>query len=104
MSNYYEVPRKKRQLNNFKFALGMGLNWCDIDRGLMYMIQEYKEKMDNPEIPTSQKPKKIRIVKMSDGTEVEALEPEIIEERMKDPDIDPRYAPETPEEFRRSFK
>lgn len=100
----FEPLRKKRKANNFKFALGMGTNWIDMDRGLMYMIQEYKEKMNDPNIPTDKKPKKIRICKLDGKTFVGEAEPEIIEERMKDPEPDPRYTAETPEEHRRSMR
>ena len=104
MAKVYEVPRKKRQLNNFKFALGMGMNWADLDRGILYMIQEYSEQMRDTSISADKKPKKIRMMSLDGKTELGYLEPELIEERMKDPDIDPKYAPESPEEFRRSFK
>lgn len=100
----FEPLRRKRQSNNFKFALGMGMNWIDIDRGLIYMIQEYREKMDDPNIPKDKKPKKIRIFKLDGETYVGEAEPEIIEERMKDPEPDPRYAEETPAERRRSMR
>ena len=99
----FEPLRRKRKANNFKFALGMGVNWIDMDRGLMYMIQEYKEKMDNPTIPKDKKPQKIRICKMDGVTFVGEVEPELIEERMKDPEPDPKYADETLAERRRSM-
>ena len=100
----FEPLRRKRKLNNFDFALGMGTNWIDMDHGLMYMIQEYKEKMDDPTIPADKKPKKIRIMKTDGETYIGEAEPEIIRERMKDPEPDPRYTAETPEEHRRSMK
>lgn len=100
----FDPLRRKRKLNNFDFALGMGVNWIDMDRGLMYMIQEYKEKMDDPTIPKEKKPTKIRIMKTDGETYVGAAEPEIIKERMKDPEPDPRYTEETLAERRRSMK
>lgn len=100
----YIPPRQKRKQNNFKFAMGMGTNWADLDRGLMYMIQEYKEAQDDPMIPKNQKPAKIRVCRISDGSLVEMVAPEIVEERMKDPEPDPKYAPETDEEIRRNLR
>ena len=103
MANMYTPPRQKHEVNNFKFALGMGMNWVDLDKNCMYMIQEYSEKLNDPTIPESQKPKKIRIMNLDGTVELGAVEPEIIEERMKDPDADPKYAPETPAEHRRNM-
>ena len=39
--------KKKTRADNFKFALGMGTNWADLNNGYMYMIQEYAEKMND---------------------------------------------------------
>lgn len=100
----YIPPRKKRKANNFKFALGIGVNWVDIDKQRIYMIQEYYEKMNDPTIPPDKKPTKIRVMAMDGKTQLDYVEPEIVEERMKDPEPDKRYSPETPEEFRRSMK
>ena len=104
MANMYTPPRQKHRANNFKFAYGMGVNWVDLDNQQIYLIQEYKEKMDDPTIPKDKKPKKIRIVAMDGVTELGAVEPEIAEERMKDPEPDPKYTSETLEEFRRSMQ
>ena len=100
----FDPLRRKRKMNNFDFAFGMGVNWVDMDRGLMYMIQDYKEQLADPTIPLEKKPKKIKIMKTDGVTYVGEAEPEIIRERMKDPDPDPNYAPETAEERRRSMK
>ena len=100
----FEPLRRKRKLNNFDFAFGMGMNWVDLDRGLMYMIQEYKEKLNDPSIPQDKKPKKIRIFKTDGKTFVGEADPELIRERMKDPEPDPRYSEETLEEKRRSME
>lgn len=104
MANPYTPIRKKRKANNFKFALGMGLNWVDMDKKCIYMIQEYAEKLRDPSIPLDKKPKKIRVMSMDEKTQLDFLEPEIIEERMKDPEPDARYSEETAEERRRSMR
>jgi hypothetical protein len=92
----YTPPRRKHPADNFKLALGMGVNWVDLDKGYMYMIQEYKEALDNPEIPKDKKPTKIRVLKADGETEVGWVLPEVVEERMKDPEPDPRYEYDPP--------
>ena len=57
----YNTQETIKRADNFKFALGMGTNWADLDKGYMYMIQEYAEKINDPKIPNDQKPTKIRI-------------------------------------------
>lgn len=86
--------RKKRTANNFRFALGTGSDFTDLDKKWKYMIHEYYEQMNNPDIPKSKKPTKIRVTDLEGKKTLEWLEPEIIEERMKDPEPDPRYLPE----------
>lgn len=83
--------KQKKKQNNFKMALGMGVNWVDLDKQRIYLIQEYKEKLDDPTIPKNQKPTKINVVAMDGETFIESVAPEIVEERMKDPDPDPKY-------------
>lgn len=92
-----EPPRRKHKLNNFKFAMGLGTNWADLDNQRIYMIQEYVEQLNDPTIPPDKKPKKIRITKMDGVTEVGWVEPEIVEMRMKDPEPDPKYEYEKPQ-------
>ena len=92
----YIPPRRKRKANNFKFAMGMGVNWIDLDTGYIYMIQNYKEQLDDPKIPPEKKPKKIQIMASDGITEIGWAEPEIVEERMKDPMPDPKYADDPP--------
>ena len=87
----YEPFRRKRPADNFKLALGMGTNWVDLDKGRIYMIQEYKEKLDDPSIPKDKKPTKIKVTAMDGETIIEEVSPEIVEERMKDPEPDPKY-------------
>ena len=104
MASMFTPQRQKHKANNFKFAMGMGINWADLDRGCMYMIQEYYEKMNDPTIPPDKKPKKIRIMSLDGLTELGSAEPEIIEERMKDPEPDPECTPETLAERRQSMR
>ena len=82
---------KKRKLNNFKLAMGMGVNWVDMDLGLMYMIQEYSEQVQDPKVPKDQKPTKIRVVKYSTGETIGWEDEVTVEQKMKDPEPDPRY-------------
>lgn len=88
--------KKKTRADNFKFALGMGTNWADLNNGYMYMIQEYAEKMNDPKIPKEQKPTKIRIMKLDGVTYVGEATPIEVRERMKDPIPDPKYAYDPP--------
>lgn len=87
------VPKKKKSMDNFQIALGMGVNWVDLDKGVIYHIQDYKEAMDRGE-----NPQKIRMTGMSTGEEIGWAYPEAVAEKMKDPKPDPRYSPETPKE------
>jgi len=83
----YEKPRKKHPMKNYDFCFGAGVNYYDMETGLMYHIQEYKEAIDKGEKPT-----KIRVSIGGDISKTTAwLEPEIVAERMKDPEPDPRY-------------
>lgn len=88
--------QRKRPADNFKMALGMGMNWVDLDKQRIYMLQEYKEKMDDPTIPKDKKPTKIRVMAMDGVTFIEEVAPEVIQERMKDPEPDPKYAYDPP--------
>lgn len=90
------LVRRRRPVNNYKLAYGMGVNWVDLDKKRIYMIQEYKEKMDDPSIPKDQKPKKIRVMDLDGKTEIGWEIPEVVEERMKDPEPDPKYAYDPP--------
>ena len=102
------VPKKQKKVDNYKFAVGTGNNWVDLDKGVMYMIQEYKEALEKGE-----RPKGIRVVSLTetildeDSYEVPKdlgyVAPEKVEEMMKDPEPDPRYAAETPKEHRKNW-
>ena len=85
------VPRKEKKMNNFRFALGYGMNWVDMDTGILYHIQDYKEALDDPKIPKDQKPTKIKMSKVSDGTVIGWEDPIIVAKKMQDPPPDPRY-------------
>ena len=87
----YTPPRRKHKLNNYDFAFGMGVNWVDMDTGKMYLIQEYKEALENPEIPKDKKPTKIKIISMDGKTDLGEIAPEVLAEKMKDPKPDPKY-------------
>lgn len=82
---------KKRKLDNFKFAVGLGANWVDQDEGVIYMIQEYTEALHDPKIPKDKKPTRIRMVRLSDNKEIGWAEEWLVAEKMKDPEPDPRY-------------
>ena len=97
------LPMKKKPIDNFKFALGMGVNWVDLDNGVMYHIQEYAEKLKDPSIPKDKKPTKIRMTKMDGITEIGWADEYQVIEKMKDPEVDKRYAPETAKEHRRNW-
>ena len=82
-----ERVRKKHELRNYDFCFGAGLNWYDMDKGQMYHIQEYKDALERGE-----RPKGIRVTNGGDiSNTVEWVQPEILQERMKDPEPDPRY-------------
>lgn len=82
---------KKRKLDNFKFAIGMGANWVDQDKGIIYMIQEYAESLHDPKSPKDKKPTRIRMVRLSDNTDIGWADEWVVAEKMKDPEPDPRY-------------
>lgn len=82
---------RKRKLDNFKLAFGMGTNWVDLDTGIMYMIQEYSEMIHDPKIPKDQKPTRIRMVEYKTGKDLGWVDEQTVEEKMKDPEPDPRY-------------
>ena len=82
---------KMRKLSNFKLAVSMGVNWIDMDTGIMYMIQEYSDALHDPKIPKDKKPTKIRMIRVSDNTDLGMVDEVIVAEKMKDPEPDPRY-------------
>ena len=69
----------------------MEVNWVDMDSGIMYMIQEYAEKLHDRRIPADQKPTKIRTERYKTGEDLGYVDAAIVEQRMKDPEPDPRY-------------
>ena len=82
-----ETTRKKHELRNYDFCYGCGANWVDMEKGLFYHIQEYREACDKGEHP-----KGIRVSKWSNLDEtIEVVDPVILQERMRDPEPDPRY-------------
>ena len=82
-----ETPRKKHELRNYDFCFGAGLNWYDMSLGHMYHIQEYKEALERGEHPSG-----IRVtVGGNIENTLEFADPYTIEQRMKDPEPDPRY-------------
>ena len=82
---------RNRKLNNFKTALGLMSNWVDLDKGIVYHIQEYAEALRNPAIPADKKPDKIRMTNYKTGEDLGYVSIYLIEEKMKDPEPDPRY-------------
>ncbi len=82
---------KRRHTDNFKLALGIGVNWIDMDTGIMYHIQDYADALHDRTIPEDKKPTKIRTTRVSDGAELGWVDAYLVEERMKDPEPDPRY-------------
>ncbi len=82
---------KRRKMNNFKTAVGMGANWVDMDTGIIYMIQEYAEALHNPKIPADQKPTQIRMIEYKTGKDLGYADETVVEMRMADPEPDPRY-------------
>ena len=82
---------KTRKLSNFKLAVSMGVNWIDMDTGIMYMIQEYSDALHDPKIPKDKKPTKIRMIRVSDNTDLGMADEFVVAEKMKDPEPDPRY-------------
>lgn len=85
------VERKGKKLDNFKFAMGTSMNWVDLDAGVIYHIQEYKEALNDPKIPKDKKPTKIRMTRLSDNSEIGWADAFVVEQKMNDPDPDPRY-------------
>ena len=84
--------RKKTKMDIYRFAIGSGMNWVDLNTGELFHIQEYVEKMRDPTIPRDEKPDKIKVSKLSDPTKFEWLDPILVEERMKKSErADPRY-------------
>lgn len=82
---------KRRKLNNFKTAVGLGANWIDLDRGVIYMIQEYAEALHDPKIPKDKKPTKIRMKDYRTDEDLGYEDETVVELRMDDPEPDPRY-------------
>ena len=82
---------KRRKLDNFKLAVSLGTNWIDMDTGIMYMIQEYAEALHDPKVPKDKKPTKIRMVKYKTGEDLGMADEYVVEQKMKDPEPDPRY-------------
>lgn len=92
--NHEAIPGssgKKRKLDNFKMAVSMGSNWIDMDTGVMYMIQEYSEALHDPHIPKDKKPTKIHMIRVKDGADLGWADEWLVQEKMKDPEPDPRY-------------
>ena len=82
-----EKPRRKHEMRSYDFCYGAGVNFYDLERGLMYHIQEYKEDLEKGEHP-----KGIRVSRGGDINQtIEWIQPEILRDRMEDPDPDPRY-------------
>ena len=82
-----EPLRKKREMKNFDFCYGMGVNWIDMDTGKMYHIQEYREAIDRGE-----KPEGIKVSSWGKPDDIlEVVGEYTVRERMKDPEPDPRY-------------
>lgn len=82
---------RKRKLDNFKMAVGLGSNWVDMDTGITYMIQEYVEALHDPKISKDKKPTKIRMVETKTGKNIGYADEWTVREKMKDPEPDPRY-------------
>ena len=82
---------KKRKTDHFRMAVGMGVNWVDMNTGIMYMIQEYAEALHNPKIPKEKKPTKIRMMNYRTGEDLGYADETVVEMRMRDPEPDPRY-------------
>lgn len=82
-----ERPRKKHEMRNYDFCYGAGVNFYDLEKGVMYHIQEYKEAIEKGEHPKG--------IRVSQGGNInqtlEWVQPEILQDRMADPDPDPRY-------------
>ncbi len=81
----------RRKFSNYKFALGMGMNWVDLDKGVIYHIQEYRDAWEDRTIPQDKKPNQIRMTDLKTNQVIGWADPEIVAERMKDPEPDPCY-------------
>ena len=94
MASKKAIPQssgKRRKLDNFKTAFGMGADWVDQDSGIMYHIRAYYDAMHNPKIPANKKPTKIRMTKYKTGEELGWVDDWLVAEKMRDPEPDPRY-------------
>lgn len=79
--------RKKHAMRNYDFCYGAGVNYYDLEKGLMYHIQEYKEAIEKGEHP-----KGIRVSQYGNiKNTIEWVDPVILADRMQDPPPDPRY-------------
>ena len=89
----------KKDMKNFEFALGLGMNWVDLSKGRLFHVQEYKEALDRGEHPAG-----IRVTNIAGDEELGVWSEIRCQDEMRDPDIDPKYAPETLKEHRESMK
>jgi len=80
-----------RKFNNFKTAIGIGVNWIDLDSGIMYHIQEYSEALHDPKIPKDKKPTGIKMTNYKTGEVLGWADEDLVAEKMKDPEPDSRY-------------
>ena len=92
----YEPPRKKAALKDFDFCYGAGLNWVDLTDNTIYFIGEYKDAKE-----TGGNPSGIRYQTVYG--EEDYISEANLRAKMKDPPPDPKTAPETPEEHRKSW-
>lgn len=90
-----EMPRRKSKLNDWNFIYGSYTNWVDLSDNTLYFVQEYHEAID-----AATNPQGIRYQTVN-GEEGYISEMKL-REKMQDPPVDPKYAPETPEEHRRN--
>ena len=81
-----QTMRKKHEMKNFDFCYGMGVNYVDLDNGVMFHIQEYREAIDKGENPDG-----IRVTKFGSEDTIEIVGEYTLRERMKDKEPDPRY-------------
>ena len=79
--------RRKHRMDHFDFCYGSGTNWVDMNTGLMYHIQEYKERKEKGEDVD-----KIRVTRWDiPNSEQEPVSEMKLREIMEDPEPDPRY-------------
>ena len=90
--------RKKHELRNYDFCYGMACNYLDMKTGVLYHIQEYREKIDAGETPEG-----IRMTNAKQDKELGYIKDYVLRELMKDIEPDPRYMDETPEEHRKNW-